>query len=321
MSDMAMRRRSEHQADTSLSPPSGYHTGLVGKWGLGNFGSTGYPLAMGFDEFIGQDSQVACHNWYPYLIQNNTLDNYTLPKNQHASEATCGPNRTKCTWSNDYFSDRANEFVTRAARGTKPFFLYFSTTTPHAGDLAGAHSENPTPAPYNQRFTEWGQQQDDFASAVSAMDDFVGRIMSTLKANNMYAGSRERRLAASRAERSTELCVCKALPSRDAVLAATRTPWCFSAATTAPIAMPSTSSTTLGRSGARSAPCMKEGYGRTSSRSGRPRSSQGAPQTCSSPFGTSCRQRPMPPAFPRHSGPQPMVCPPLPLWRVMTTSK
>jgi len=32
---------------------AGYHTGLVGKWGLGDFGSTGYPTNQGFNEFIG----------------------------------------------------------------------------------------------------------------------------------------------------------------------------------------------------------------------------------------------------------------------------
>ena len=48
-----------------LSEKGGYVTGVVGKWGEGDHGSTGYPLATGFDEFIGQDTQVGCHNWYP----------------------------------------------------------------------------------------------------------------------------------------------------------------------------------------------------------------------------------------------------------------
>ena len=29
----------------------------VGKWGLGNFGTTGYPLAQGFDYYVGQDTR------------------------------------------------------------------------------------------------------------------------------------------------------------------------------------------------------------------------------------------------------------------------
>jgi arylsulfatase A len=42
---------------------AGYRTGLIGKWGLGNFGTTGYPLNQGFDVFVGQDTQVGCHDW------------------------------------------------------------------------------------------------------------------------------------------------------------------------------------------------------------------------------------------------------------------
>jgi len=129
---------------------------------------------------------VACHNWYPGTIQNNTDGACEVARNLHASETTCGPSRLKCYWSNSLFSDQANEFITRNANSSKPFFLYFSTTTPHAGDLSGAKTAFPTPAPYNTRFTQYDQPDNDFASAVSAMDDFVGRIMDTLKASNVY---------------------------------------------------------------------------------------------------------------------------------------
>ena len=33
-------------------------TALFGKWGLGNYGSFGYPLDQGFGTFVGQDAQV-----------------------------------------------------------------------------------------------------------------------------------------------------------------------------------------------------------------------------------------------------------------------
>ena len=31
-----------------------YTTALYGKWGLGNYGSSGYPLSQGFGVFVGQ---------------------------------------------------------------------------------------------------------------------------------------------------------------------------------------------------------------------------------------------------------------------------
>ena len=39
---------------------AGYRTAVVGKWGLGNFNTSGYPLAQGFDYYVGQDTQVGC---------------------------------------------------------------------------------------------------------------------------------------------------------------------------------------------------------------------------------------------------------------------
>src|SRR6266446_6124338 len=43
---------------------SGYHTGLVGKWGLGNENTTGVPQNKGFDEFVGFLDQTHAHDYY-----------------------------------------------------------------------------------------------------------------------------------------------------------------------------------------------------------------------------------------------------------------
>ncbi len=46
----------------------GYVTGLVGKWGLGEGGSTGAPTRQGFDHFFGYLNQVHAHNSYPDFL-------------------------------------------------------------------------------------------------------------------------------------------------------------------------------------------------------------------------------------------------------------
>ena len=165
---------------------AGYLTFLSGKWGEGNFNTTGYPTAQGFDFFLGQDSQVACHNWYPYLIQNNSNDSYALSRNEHASEATCGANRESCDWSNNVFAQRALGFIRYATQQAKPFFLYFATTTPHVGDLSGANTGYPVPAPYNTQFTQYTETLNLFAGAVAAQDAYVGQIMQQLKDSGVY---------------------------------------------------------------------------------------------------------------------------------------
>src|SRR6266478_26775 len=43
---------------------AGDHTGLVGKWGLGNEGTTGVPQKKGFDEFVGYLDQTHAHDYY-----------------------------------------------------------------------------------------------------------------------------------------------------------------------------------------------------------------------------------------------------------------
>jgi arylsulfatase A-like enzyme len=45
---------------------AGYDTAHIGKWGLGDIGSTGDPIVQGgFDIYFGQTDQAYCHNYYP----------------------------------------------------------------------------------------------------------------------------------------------------------------------------------------------------------------------------------------------------------------
>jgi arylsulfatase A-like enzyme len=58
---------------------AGYVTGMIGKWGLGNPGTTGDPLNQGWDFYFGYTDQVLAHNYYPdHLLKNGEkvpLDN------------------------------------------------------------------------------------------------------------------------------------------------------------------------------------------------------------------------------------------------------
>jgi len=53
----------------------GYHTGLVGKWGMGVTNTTGSPLNQGFDYYYGVLDQKQAHNFYPtHLWENDKWD-------------------------------------------------------------------------------------------------------------------------------------------------------------------------------------------------------------------------------------------------------
>jgi len=45
-----------------LLKQAGYRTGLIGKWGLGDEGSSGVPNKKGFEEFVGYLDQTHAHN-------------------------------------------------------------------------------------------------------------------------------------------------------------------------------------------------------------------------------------------------------------------
>jgi uncharacterized sulfatase len=176
---------------------AGYTTGLIGKWGLGNFGTTGYPNAQGFDHFLGQDTQVGCHDWFPLTVCNDTVHDAPLNTKDELAYVEClGPN-AKCTWTNDLDRTAGVAFIRNAHAKAKPFFLYLSSTTPHAGALSGMgptpphySSYNPVPYPYNTKFLNestssggtWSDKELQFASAVWAQDVIVGAVLDELEA-------------------------------------------------------------------------------------------------------------------------------------------
>ena len=50
---------------------AGYRTGIIGKWGLGEPGSTGIPNRQGFDYWYGYLNQRHAHNYYPEFLFRN----------------------------------------------------------------------------------------------------------------------------------------------------------------------------------------------------------------------------------------------------------
>eukprot|EP00729_Bicosta_minor_P005062 gene5062-26935_t len=165
----------------------------AGKWGLGNFGTTGYPLQQGFDWFVGQDTQVGCHNWYPTSVCNNTVHEAPLNTPAELNFKSClGPEQS-CTWMNDLDRNEAVKFINHVTTVEKmPFFLYLATTTPHSGFLQGGSGPKPPgyvndyPVPYNTKFSnesgvQWNDDQKAFAAAVWAQDVMVGAVLDALE--------------------------------------------------------------------------------------------------------------------------------------------
>ncbi len=159
----------------------GYQTFLVGKWGLGDAGTTGMPTRQGFDYFFGYLNQRHAHNYYPtFLWRNETkvpLKN-VVPK-EDAEGA--GVASVKAEYSHDLFAADSLRVIREAARDrSKPFFLYFALTIPHANNEAKKQGmEVPDLEPYQD--LNWPAPQKAHAAMITRMDNDIGRLLALLK--------------------------------------------------------------------------------------------------------------------------------------------
>ncbi|MFM1920432.1 MAG: Arylsulfatase [Candidatus Hydrogenedentota bacterium] len=156
---------------------AGYETALIGKWGLGEPGTSGTPNRQGFDYFFGYLNQKHAHNHYPTHLWRNE-EQVAIPGNDEVVEGVCG----QCTtYAQDLLTSEALDYITRPRQ--KPYFLYLSYIIPHTNNERGAYDGNgmevPSHAPYEDR--EWPPQQKGHAAMITRMDGDIGRLLDALK--------------------------------------------------------------------------------------------------------------------------------------------
>jgi uncharacterized sulfatase len=161
---------------------AGYTTGLVGKWGLGENGSTGSPDKQGFDTYFGFLNQTHAHNHYPDFLWRNG-ERVPLPNDrvQVGAVAGAGYATKRLVYAGDLFFQEAKEFVARNRE--KPFFLYLSLVVPHANNERsrelGDGQEVPSYGIYSDR--SWPDVQKGQAAMITRMDEGIGELLAQLK--------------------------------------------------------------------------------------------------------------------------------------------
>ncbi len=139
---------------------AGYTTGITGKWGLGEPGTTGVPNREGFDEWFGYLNQRRAHTYYPpYLWRNE--ERVVLDGNV---------GEQKGEYSHDLFTQFALDFI--SDHESNLFFLYIAYTLPHPA------YEIPSIEPYSNR--PWDGNEKVYAAMVTRLDRDVGRVMKKL---------------------------------------------------------------------------------------------------------------------------------------------
>jgi arylsulfatase A-like enzyme len=164
---------------------AGYATGLVGKWGLGEAGSTGIPNKQGFDYFFGYLNQVRAHNYYPAWLWRNQekvkLDNEVVYINEGYARGVGSAATKRVDYSHDLFTKEALQFIEH--NKSQPFFLYLAYTIPHANNeshLVGRHGmEVPDYGIYKDR--DWPEPQKGHAAMITRLDRDVGRLFAMLQ--------------------------------------------------------------------------------------------------------------------------------------------
>lgn len=164
---------------------AGYTTGLIGKWGLGEEGSTGIPNRKGFDYFFGYLNQIRAHNYYPDWLWRNEekveLGNEVVIASEGYAKGIGQASTNRAEYSHDLFTQEALNFVERNSE--QPFFLYLAYTIPHANNEAHLVDRHGMEAPDYGEYAnlDWGDAQKGHAAMISRMDRDIGALLDKLK--------------------------------------------------------------------------------------------------------------------------------------------
>ncbi len=155
---------------------AGYATAIIGKWGLGEPGTSGLPNRKGFDVWFGYLNQRHAHNYYPEFLWQNEQQ-FRLDGNEEKDNIAV---RT-AQYAPDLFDREALAFLDEHRKG--PFLLFVTSTLPHAnnerGRAEGNGMEIPSDAPYSGE--PWPQVEKNHAAMITRLDTTVGRVLRKIK--------------------------------------------------------------------------------------------------------------------------------------------
>lgn len=173
---------------------AGYKTALIGKWGLGEIGSTGHPNKQGFDYFFGYLNQHHAHNHYPEFLFRNSdivkLRNITDPAYTAQRKAKGLPDdgsgwatpEGRIDYAHSLFAQEALDFIGKNSND-KPFFLYLAFNVPHANNEGTRGTGNGQDVPdygiYSDK--DWPDPDKGQAAMITLMDSDIGRIVNLLQ--------------------------------------------------------------------------------------------------------------------------------------------
>jgi arylsulfatase A-like enzyme len=168
---------------------SGYHTGLIGEWELGDENSSGAPWEKGFDEFAGYFDPADAENYYADYIWRH--DPTTRFEGRNKVPLIVNDNDAKGQYIPDLFTKMAINFVKNNQPDQfnhyRPFFLLLDYTTPRANTAEAERTGNgmqvPTDAPFSEE--TWPQPEKNRAAMIARLDGDIAKLVEQLNARGM----------------------------------------------------------------------------------------------------------------------------------------
>lgn len=162
----------------------GYTTGMIGKWGLGEPGTSGDPNHQGFDFYYGYTDQVLAHNHFPeYLLRNGDKEmlrnkvQYLDPDAWHKGKGSIAIEKKDFTDS--IFTAAAINFISE--HKDTNFFLYLPYVIPHDNGEAAIGNQYEVPSQREYHAKRWTKDQKDYAASITYLDEYVGMILDHLR--------------------------------------------------------------------------------------------------------------------------------------------
>ncbi len=170
---------------------AGYQTALIGKWGLGDEGNTGQPNDQGFDYFYGFMNQVHAHNHFPDWVWRNKdkvrFPNKVIlaPEAYQSFHSGAVKPEDRLVFIEDEFRTEVIDYLGKANKDGRPFFLYYALVSPHANNEAdkigaGLHGMN-VKSYGDYAGKPWPDPAKGYAAMVDHIDKSVGAVMAELR--------------------------------------------------------------------------------------------------------------------------------------------
>ena len=178
-----------------LLKQSGYHTGLIGEWNLGDDATGGAPWKKGFDEFAGYLDTADATNYYAdYLWRFDPRSSYDKTSgkwinwNPAQGPPTAGKEMiySNTQGKNQYLPDLLTKAALNFVKNNqpdqfnhyRPFFLLLNYSVPGAGN-----GPVPTDAPFSEE--PWPQPQKNKAAMIARLDSYLGQLLDQLQQLNL----------------------------------------------------------------------------------------------------------------------------------------